>query len=134
MPRYGKYIKDTIAYDPRSGFKVRLDDMVEDGENPGLVVAFDEADQLNLQRFPAAFFPEGVLRRSFPPSERETITMLVGKIYEGDPSFALILMKPAYGGGSSPVETYISSTSVVTYLTENVTYIGDAVTYTEVGP
>jgi hypothetical protein len=134
MPRYGKYIKDTIAYDPRSGFKVRLDDMVEDGENPGLVVAFDEADELNMQRFPAAFFPEGVLRRSFPPAERETVTMRVGQIYEGDPSFSLIIAKPAYGGGSTPVTAFITSTQVVTYLGENVTYQGEAVTYTEVTP
>lgn len=134
MPRYGKYIKDTIAYDPRSGFKVRLDDMVEDGENPGLVVAYDEADKLNMQRFPAAFFPEGVLRRSFPPAERESITMLVGKIYSGDPDFALIITKPAYGGSSSPVQTFITNTQVVTYLGENVTYQGAVVTYTEVGP
>lgn len=134
MPRYGKYIKDTIAYDPRSGFKVRLDDMTEDGENPGLVVAYDEADKLNMQRFPAAFFPEGVLRRSFPPSERDNVTMLVGKIYGGDPDFALLTVKPAYGGGSSPVLAYITNTQVVTYLGENVTYQGEAVTYTEVTP
>lgn len=134
MPRYGKYIKDTIAYDPRSGFKVRLDDMVSDGENPGLIVAYDEADELNLQRYPAKFFPEGVLRRSFPPAERDDVTMLVGKIYEGDPSFALILMKPALGGSSSLVETFLSTTSVITYLGDNVTYMGETIDYTEIAP
>lgn len=131
MPRYGKYIKDTIAYDPRSGFKVRLDDMVEDGENPGLIVAFDEADKLNLQRYPAKFFPEGVLKRAFPPSERADITMLVGQIYAGDPDFALILAPVALGGSFSKVTTSRTTTQAVTYLGENVTYQGEAVTYTE---
>lgn len=132
MPRYGKYIKDTIAYDPRSGFKVRLSDMVEDGENPGLMVAFDEADELNLQRYPAKFFPEGVLKRSFPPAERDDVTMLVGKIYEGDPSFSLILMKPALGGSSSPVTFVTTTTQSITYLGANVTYLGESVSYTEI--
>ena len=131
MPRYGKYIKDTIAYDPRSGFKVKLDDMTEDGETSGLIVAFDEVDELNMQRFPARFFPEGVLRKTFPPNERNDITMMVGSIYAGDPTFSLIIMMPALGGSHSIVETNLSRTQVVTYLGENVTYLGEPVIYTE---
>lgn len=131
MPRYGKYIKDTIAYSPRSGAKVRLDDMVPDGETPGLIVAYDEADELNMQRYPARFFPEGVLRRAFPPSERDDITMSVGAIWSGDPDFALILMMPALGGGDSLPVTFLSKTQAVTYLGQNVTYLGQPVTYTE---
>jgi hypothetical protein len=134
MPRYGRYIKDTIAYDPRSGFKVRLEDMVEDGETPGLMVAFDEADKINMQRYPAKFFPEGVLHKAFPPNERNDITMAIGKIYSGDPDFALILMPTALGGSDTRVDTFLSSTVVVTYQGVNVTYNGEPVTYTEVEP
>lgn len=134
MPRYGKYIRDTIAYDPRSGFKVKLDDMVPDGETPGLIVAFDEADELNLQRFPAKFFPEGVLKKAFPPNERNDVTFMIGTIYSGAPDFALLTTPVAMGGSSSVVETFLSKTQAVTYFGENVTYQGQPVTYTEVVP
>lgn len=135
MPRYAKYIRgEPIAYDPRSGFKVRLADMVEDGETPGLMVAYDEADQLNMQRYPARFFPEGVLPRAFPPNERNDLTFQVGNIWSGDPDFALILMMAPVGGSSSIVDTFMSSSQAVTYLGENVTYGGQPVTYTEVLP
>lgn len=134
MPRYGKYIKETIAYDPRSGFKVRLDDMVEDGETPGLMVAFDEADKLNMQRFPAKFFAEGVLTKAFPPNERNDLTFLVGNIWSGDPDFTLIVMMPPLGGSNSHVDTDLSRTQAVTYVGENVTYGGESVVLTEVVP
>lgn len=127
MPRY---IRDTIAYDPRTGKKVRYDDIVEDGEQEGLFVAAEYADEINMQRFPVEFFPEGVLDKAYPPAERDDITMRVGSIYEAEPSFSLLTVMPAYGGGSSIVETDTLETEVVTYMGENITYLGDPVTYT----
>ena len=58
--------------------------------------------------------------------------MLVGKIYEGDPSFSLILTKPALGGSSSPVTFVTTTTQSITYLGDNVTYLGESISYTEI--
>lgn len=131
MPRY---IKQTIAYDPRSGWKVPYQDMVEDGENPGLIVAEDMADELNMQRYPAKFFPEGVLRKAFPPNERDDVTFSVGQIWSGEPDFAYILTPTALGGSTSFAQLEITRSEVVTYLGENITYMGEPVIYTEVVP
>lgn len=127
-----RYIKEPTAYDPRSGFKVKLDDMVEDGEVPGLFVHKDEADELNMQRFPAKFTPENTARKRFPPSERETITLRVGELFygENDDAFQLIETRaPVTGAGQ--VRTFITASDTVTYLGSKVVYLGQSVVYTD---
>jgi hypothetical protein len=84
-----KYLGRTYAYDPRSGFRVPYEDMVPDGEEPGLIVAKAEADQLNMQRYPVPMFPEGLLPISFPPNETNPDTINFGQIFD-DWTFAFI--------------------------------------------
>lgn len=95
-----KYLGRTFAYDPRSGFRVPYEDMVSDGEEPGLIVGKEDADELNMQRFPARFFPEGVLPITFPPNETNPDSFRFGQIYDDRTFQLLIPLEVTIGGGA----------------------------------
>ena len=115
-----KYLGRTYAYDPRSGFRVPYEDMVPDGEEPGLIVGKDDADELNMQRYPARFFPEGLLPISFPPNETNPDHIRYGQIYD-DRTFQLITpLEVTIGGGA--FELRDSFSNFIVQVTDGVFY------------
>ena len=82
MPRsLGKY---TIGFDQRSGKKVRYRDLVEDGENPGLLVHRDEADPEHPQKYVRTPGPDQIaLFRPAPEASKYSTRIIVGASNNG---------------------------------------------------
>ena len=77
MPRsLGKY---TIAFDQRTGFKVKYKDLVEDGEHPHLLVEKGTEDPEHPQKYVRLPGPDQIaLFRPAPPNDTNHITLTLG--------------------------------------------------------
>ncbi len=65
----GRALRTGVAFDQRTGFKVRGRRLVEDGERPGVLTTRDNADQAHPQRFVRVPPPDGLTYRPGPPAQ-----------------------------------------------------------------
>ena len=71
--------KGPIGYSQRTGRKVRAVDLVEDGENRGMIVERGEADREHPQKYAKRIPPDRIgLRRMMPESSIQPCTVNIG--------------------------------------------------------
>ncbi len=68
MSGRGRALRHGIAWDQRTGFKVRGRQLVEDGERRGILTTRDNADQVHPQRYVRVPPPDGLTYRRGPPA------------------------------------------------------------------
>lgn len=106
--------KGPIGYSQRTGRKVRAVDLVEDGENRGLVVERSEADREHPQKFAKRVPADRIsLRHPMPEASVQPCTINIGweapsDLWEGRQAFrhiSLVLGNAlvTHGGGSTVV-------------------------------
>lgn len=98
-----------IAYDQRTGRKVRYDDLVEDGEIKGLRVHWREADQDHPLNYPVVIGPDRThLRRPAPEAKTEDRTAWVGDMADPNDLSSKLVVPPFIVEKGAGVVIYVA--------------------------